>query len=107
MQQRDDHLSVDVVHRDGGRVEATITGMLDLRAVDHLRTELGAVVADDVELVVDLSGVEFLDSSGLRALLAVRQQVADRGGSVALRGQSDRVDRILQITGVRELFADS
>lgn len=103
MEQRDDQLIVDTDHQDE-RIVVTITGMLDLRAVEQLRKQLAALVDDDVRLVIDLSAVEFLDSSGLRALLGARQDVVDRGGSMALRGQSERVQRILEITGVQELF---
>lgn len=105
MEHRDDQLIVDTDHQDE-RIVVTITGMLDLRAVDQLRTQLAALVNDDVRLVIDLGAVEFLDSSGLRALLSARQDVVDRGGSMALRGQSERVQRILEVTGVQNLFPE-
>lgn len=50
-------------------------------------------------LVLEMSGVDFLDSSGLNVLLWLRRRVADAGGSLALAGVPPRVQQILSMTG--------
>ena len=51
-------------------------------------------------IVVDLSACDFIDSSGIRALLIGRQAAEDNGGSLALAAPKPQVVRILDVTGV-------
>jgi anti-sigma B factor antagonist len=55
-------------------------------------------------VVIDLAGVSFIDSSGLRSLLAVSRAADARGSSVTLRGVGPEVARLLEITGTAGLF---
>jgi len=55
-------------------------------------------------LLLDLSGVSFMDCAGLRALLMTRRLVAMRGGSVCLIAESPAVHRIIDLLGVRDVF---
>ena len=55
-------------------------------------------------LGLDLSAVDFLDSSGLRALLVVQQAVASGGRQVRVVGSTPMIDRLLEITGLEALF---
>ena len=55
-------------------------------------------------LLLDLSGVSFMDCAGLRALLMTRQLAAMRGGSVCLIAESPAVHRIIDLLGVRDVF---
>lgn len=55
-------------------------------------------------LVIDLEGVGFIDSSGLRSLLAASRRAEDRGTRVVLRRPSAGVLRLLTITGTTEQF---
>ena len=62
-----------------------------------LREEAGPVT-------VDLSGVDFIDSSGLRSLLGASRRARDRGQDLVLRSPSAGVARLLALTGTTELF---
>jgi anti-anti-sigma factor len=55
-------------------------------------------------LLLDLSGVSFMDCAGLRALLLTRRLAAMRGGSVCLITESPAVHRIIDLLGVRDVF---
>ena len=55
-------------------------------------------------VVVDMTGVEFVDSSGLRSLLAASQRARLDDRTVTLRGVGPEVARLLEITGTTELF---
>jgi anti-sigma B factor antagonist len=55
-------------------------------------------------VLVDLHRVEILDSCGIGALLGAQRSVAGRGGEIKLVHLSERVARILKITGVLDLF---
>jgi anti-anti-sigma factor len=64
----------------------------------------GAMPAAD-RLTVDLCAVEFMDSTGLRALLEARRRAEEGGGALVLRVRDGGpVARLLDLAGVRDLF---
>jgi anti-sigma B factor antagonist len=56
-------------------------------------------------LVIDLSDVYFIDSSGLRSLLGASRRARERGATVVLRDVGPEVLRLLEITGTTEHFS--
>lgn len=58
-------------------------------------------------VVIDVSAVTFLDSSGLRTLLMIARAAGERGDAVVLRSPSPEVDRLLELTGTRSQFTYS
>jgi anti-sigma B factor antagonist len=90
------------VDRPGGGL-LVVTGDLDLEG----RGVLEAAVAEHDPasgLTIDLAGVEFVDSSGLRALLWATRRAADAGGDLVLRSPTPQLRRVLEITGTMSLF---
>ena len=59
---------------------------------------------ESAPIVIDLAAVEFIDSSGLRSLLAASRRAEGRGTSVTLRNPSTGVLRLLSITGTADQF---
>jgi len=55
-------------------------------------------------LLLDLSGVSFMDCAGLRALLLTQRRAGMRGGSVSLIAESPAVRRIIDLFGARDVF---
>lgn len=55
-------------------------------------------------VVIDLSAVDFIDSSGLRSLLWASRRAKDRGQELELRTPSAGVQRLLSLTGTAEQF---
>jgi len=53
---------------------------------------------------IDLAGVTFIDSSGLRVLLALAETVTASGGAVVIRNPSRPVSRLLRITELESTF---
>jgi anti-sigma B factor antagonist len=101
MGARDDHASFAIAQR--GDV-VLLSGEMDLAARDELHVCLDGVDAPDGRLVVDLTEVSFIDSSGIEALCSARRRLARDGGTVVLRGPSAIVMRALEVTGVAPLF---
>jgi anti-sigma B factor antagonist len=81
-----------------------VTGEVDLANADELR-EAGEAALTPLAgtLRIDLSGVTFMDSTGLAALIAVRNK-AEPGHVFILEQPTRRVRRILEITGLHEVF---
>ena len=88
-----------------GRVRMLVQGEIDLADERPLIDEVDAVVggSDDVVVELDLAGVDFIDSSGLRALLLLRRAHGER---VLVGARSAPVQRVLEIAGLAEMFAN-
>lgn len=88
-----------------GRTVVTATGELDIATADALRGFLGEVAATGTPVVVvDLSGVDFLDSSTLGVLIGSRKLLTDRGARLDLVFAQDQVMGIFRMTGLDKVF---
>jgi anti-sigma B factor antagonist len=82
-----------------------LTGELDLAtAAETRRAGWAALKVAGPDLVIDVSGVTFLDGYGLEPLVELRDQVRARGGRLTLVGDSPPVRRLLDITGLGASF---
>ena len=87
------------------RVEGDITvflpdGRIDTLVADEMGQALQAAVAGGShKIVVDMSKVEYINSSGLRALAAVLVKCRDEGGDMKLAALNERVARVFNIIG--------
>ncbi|MDH2424946.1 STAS domain-containing protein [Sphaerisporangium sp. TRM90804] len=83
-----------------------VSGDVDISTSGLLRERLLAVLQHPrVHLVVDLSGVTFMDASGLGALMAARRRSTVLGGAVRLLAPSSPVKRVLQASGLAMRFS--
>jgi anti-anti-sigma factor len=91
--------------KNGSRAVVAVKGDLDAFSARSLEAEVAHLVAGKTsDVVFDLSGTGFLDSSGLRALLVAERSVMDHGGQITLRAPSEPVQRLLEITGLSDHF---
>jgi anti-sigma B factor antagonist len=90
----------------GEYVVMSVHGEIDLYTVPRLRRELDSVLApgEPVRLIVDLSGVDFCDSTGVNVLLAAHRQAREKGGDLELAAPRPAVRKILQVTGLETVF---
>ena len=83
-------------------LRAVLSGEIDFANATSLQARILAACAERGVrmLIVDMAGVEFMDSSGLRALLHLQRELEDRGGGLALLGPTQQVRGILTLTGL-------
>ncbi|WP_159030328.1 STAS domain-containing protein [Streptomyces sp. CB01201] len=82
----------------GGTTVIELHGELDMLAHRELGPRVHALVrVADADVVLDLRAVTFLDAGGIRLLLAVREHVAYRGGTLRLIRGTPRILHILRI----------
>ena len=86
---------------EGDRVSIRAKGELDMAATPTL-TEAIVGASGVARIHLDLSGVTFLDSSAIGALVSSGREVAERGGRLEIGPRSDIVNRVLEITGLDE-----
>ena len=90
-------------HDDGdGRHVVTVAGAVDIASRAVLLDDARAALATPgtKQLVLDLEQVNFMDSSGIGALIELGGDAQDAGIDFALRRPSARVRRVLQVTGL-------
>jgi len=97
--QFDGALNVDIT--ENGVI--FVAGEIDMAGGPVLEAALRERDSDD-PLVVDLEGVSFIDSSGLRSLLGASQRASERGSSLVLRAAGPEVMRLIDITGTSSMF---
>ena len=98
-------LSVSTREQDG-RMIVEVGGEIDVYSAPTLRDQLnGLVAAGHHHLIVDMQGVEFLDSTGLGVLVGVWHRLGARRGSLALAAPSRQIQRILATTGLTKMLA--
>ena len=87
--------------QQGDKSILSATGEVDVFTAPTLDEAISAELAEQrSRLVVDLSGVSFLDSTGLGVLVKGLKGARDAGGSLDLVVTSDRIRRIFDITGL-------
>jgi anti-anti-sigma factor len=85
-----------------GEVVISISGELDVSNVEFVRGQVDALLgANPTSLIFDLSGLSFMDSSGISLLV----QVASRVKAISLRSVPPLIQRVLEATGVTEVLA--
>ena len=79
-----------------------VAGELDLHSAPQLRAEVGRAIEQGGAplLVVDLSGVTFLDSTGVGVLVGALKRAREAGGALHFCGAQPRVRRVFEITGL-------
>jgi anti-sigma B factor antagonist len=95
---------VTTLDQDTGIATVALRGEIDVLTVDQVRVALiGALAAHPHELVVDLSDLTFIDSTGLGALIAGFQRARDAGVSFRLAHPTPAVRQILVLSGLLEV----
>ena len=82
-----------------------LTGELDHGIVSRIRPELDAAISETGvrRLVFDLRGLEFMDSSGIGLIIGRYKLMRRRGGSVAVCGSDERMDKLFEMAGLYQL----
>jgi anti-sigma B factor antagonist len=89
----------------GGCLIVRVAGELDVTTAPSLREHiLGQLAPGKTKIVIDMSRVPFVDSTGLSTLIVVHHEATARGGSVRLACAPRSVLRVIQITRLDRLF---
>jgi len=95
------HLQVQEMACDGGNRTLVLTGELDLASSWLLDCPLLQISADGTKsFTIDLSGLTFIDSTGIRAVLAARGFCAARGYEFMMNPGPAQVQRVFDVSGL-------
>jgi anti-sigma B factor antagonist len=82
-----------------------VRGDVDLTTVGQLSQELQSVTEERRDVVIDLAGVTFIDSTGVRALVEAYRAARQAGLALSVRGARHWVARVLEVTGVATMLS--
>ncbi|HLK78165.1 MAG TPA: STAS domain-containing protein [Streptosporangiaceae bacterium] len=96
---------VDLSTREGdGQVVVALRGQLDMAGAASVAAAIAAVAAGEPQIIVDLAALEFIDSSGVAALVRGRNLARRAGGELLLAAPQQQVLRVLTLTRLIEAF---
>jgi anti-anti-sigma factor len=102
-----DHFDLSEHRNDDGSVRIAVGGEVDTDTAGRLVQAVeGLLVVSVCRVVVDLTSVTFLDSSGIRALLTARRIASEHGAALQVTGVHGIVRRVLTLTGLLSMFTD-
>jgi anti-sigma B factor antagonist len=93
------------VVNDVHEVVAFVTGEVDAATCGHLQAVIEPHLESSRRLVLDLSGVTFMDSSCLDVLEPAQARLTGSGGSLVLRNLSRIAQRFVSTTGLHKVLA--
>ena len=93
-------LGLDVSERDGFSVLA-VSGEVDVATVPRLREQLHGLVAQGSnKIIVNLDGVDFLDSTGLGVIVSALKRTRTHGGDLRIVSTRPSVRQLFELTGL-------
>jgi anti-sigma B factor antagonist len=93
------------VARNGARRVVSFRGELDLANAGTAEAEVAAAMADGTAVVIDMRGLEFIDSTGIAMLVRAIQKDGGAGRLTFVPSEFAAVDKVLELTGVGERMA--
>ncbi len=82
-----------------------VSGRVDSETAPALREIFNQVLDRQTSLILELSSVEYINSAGLREIVAAFKHARSEGGDLRLSGLSDRVQEVFDVSGLAALFA--
>jgi anti-anti-sigma factor len=97
-------MELEIVERSDTLVRLALTGRLDTGGVDAVETRFNAALGRSGHVVVDLSGVTFLSSMGVRLLLTAAKVLDRRGARLVLAAAQPLVEQALRHAAIDEII---
>lgn len=86
-------------------IEVLVSGEIDAYTAPRLKDVISPLAnQEQVEMVINLSGVSFMDSTGLGMLVGLFKTVKSHNGKFTILGLSHRLRRLFDITGLAEII---
>lgn len=93
------------VEKHGDWTVVAVSGEVDVATAPSFRQSATEVLDSGVtKLIIDMTPIDFIDSSGLGVLIGVRKRVEDINGELVLVAPQRQVNRLFDITGLTDVF---
>ena len=93
------------IQENGNQLIAQFSGRLDTAAAVQTAEDVKPMMeAENKELILDCTNLEYISSSGLRIFLAIRKEAAAHGSKVIVRNINADIRQVFMMTGFMSLF---
>ena len=98
--------SLNITVESMARVELiTVSGRVDSNSAGELEKAVNDIIArHEYNIVLELSGVDYMSSAGLRVLISALRTCKSKRGNVCLVAVNARVDEVLELAGIKPMF---
>jgi stage II sporulation protein AA (anti-sigma F factor antagonist) len=95
-----------VVKRQNDNITATLFGELDHHSADKVKAQLDDIIKEynDMNLVLDLKNLSFMDSSGLGVLLGRYKKLKACGNRMYLKNPNSQVEKVFNVSGIYNII---
>lgn len=90
--------------QNGSEATIALQGKLSVATSPDLEAAINGLPESTSEFVIDLSGLEYISSAGLRVLVSTEKLATRRGGSMRLLNPNEEVNEVFEMTGLSEVF---
>lgn len=91
-------------NRTQGCLELKLSGRLETSTAPELQAVVEKELEGTDELKLDMEGIEYVSSAGLRVLLAASKEMKAKGGNMIVSHVNDDVMEVFEITGFKEIL---
>jgi len=88
---------------DGNVLNVALEGRFDTMTAPELEASINSDIANADSAVIDMSGVEYVSSAGLRVLLSTHKKLAAKNGLI-VKNVNDTVMEVFEVTGFNDIF---
>ena len=92
------------VERDFELVTLEITGRLDTTTAPNLESVINELSDDTKDLILDMSGVEYISSAGIRVLLGAYKKMSLNQGTMRIEKANDMVREVFEMAGLSQML---
>ncbi len=87
-------------------VIAHIFGELDHHCADQVKDELDSLIRrfNDINLVLDLKNLSFMDSSGLGVILGRYKKLKAKGGKMYIKNATPQIEKVFHVSGIYQII---
>ncbi len=97
------------IEQIGSTLVVKLYGEIDQHCTEEIRGEIDREldIKNITALIIDLGNVEFMDSSGLGLIMGRYRKIRERGGRIMLVRPTPRVDKVLELSGIKRLIDEN
>jgi anti-anti-sigma factor len=97
-------MAITLEELTGGIIKVSLDGRLDIDGAAAVDPQMTAIGGSRNAVLVDLRGLSYLGSMGLRTLVAPARAIKSRGGKMVLFGPNEFVDKVLKASGINTMI---
>ncbi len=82
----------------------SMNGRLDSEAAHTVREQILSLTEQDCRILLNMAGVHYMSSAGLRVLLLIYRRIEEIAGAIIITGLDDRIRDVIEMTGFLDFF---